>query len=150
MKKAKLCLRNIYEPAELGLSKCYFLWNNEIGILKNSGLIGLSFMVVLFESYVQNLKHKAIGEALTLNLAPKTYGRYVDDTHGQFTSKEQSREFQSILNKQEKHIHFNIEDENGEKCLSFLDIKIINNNGKYEFGVHRKPAITNVQIKPHS
>ena len=27
--------------------------------------------------------------------------------------------------------------------------KIKNNNGRYEFNVHRKPAITNVQIKPH-
>ena len=30
-------------------------------------------MVVSSESYVQNLQHKTIGEALTLNLAPRTY-----------------------------------------------------------------------------
>ena len=107
-------------------------------------------MVVLFESYVQNLEHKAIAEALTLNLAPKTYKRYVDDTDARFTSKEQSREFQNILNKQDEHNQFTIEDENEEKCLNFLDIKIKNNNGRYEFDVHRKPALTNVQIKPHS
>ena len=104
----------------------------------------------LSECYVQYLKHKAIAEALTLNLAPKTYRQYVDDTHARFTSKEQSREFQNILNKQDKHIQFTIEDENEEKCLNFLDIKIKNNNGRYEFDVHRKPALTNVQIKPHS
>ena len=51
--------------------------NNEIIILKSSGPTGLSFMVVLSKSYVQNLEHKAIAEALTLNLAPKTYRRYV-------------------------------------------------------------------------
>ena len=126
------------------------MWNNESRILKNWGPIGLSFMVILSESYVQNLEHKAIAEALTLNLAPKTYRQYVDDTHARFTSKEQSREFQNILNKQDKHIQFTIEDENEEKCLNFLDIKIKNNNGRYEFDVHRKPALTNVQIKPHS
>ena len=49
--------------------------NNEIRILKNSESIGLSFMVVLSENYVQNLEHKAIAEALTLNLALKTYGQ---------------------------------------------------------------------------
>ena len=86
----------------------------------------------------------------THNLAPKTYRRYVDDTHARFTSKEQSREFQNILNKQDKHIQFTIEDENEEKCLNFLDIKIKNNNGKYESDVHRKTSLTNVQIKPHS
>ena len=73
--------------------------NNEIIILKNSGRTGLSFMVVLSKSYVQNLEHKAIAEGLTLNLAPKTYRRYVDDTHARFKSKEQSREFQNILKK---------------------------------------------------
>ena len=128
----------------------YFLRNNEIRILKNSGPIGLSFLVVSFESYVQNLEHKAIGEAFTVNLAPETYRRYVDDTHAWFTSKEQSCEFQNILNIQGKHIQFIIEDENDEKCLNFLHIEIKNNNGRYEFDVHRKPALTNVQIKPHS
>ena len=33
---------------------------------------------------------------------------------------------------------------------NFLDIKIKYNNGGYEFDVHREPALTNVQIKPHS
>ena len=35
-------MKDIYELAELCLSKCYFLWNNEIRILKNSGPTGLS------------------------------------------------------------------------------------------------------------
>ena len=56
-------------------------------------------MVVLSESYVQNLEQKATAEALTLNLAPTTYIRCIDDTHARFGSKEQSREFQNILNK---------------------------------------------------
>ena len=96
------------------------------------------------------MEHKATAEALNLNLAPKAYRRYVDNTHARFTSKEQSREFQSILNKQDKNIQFTTEDENEEKCLNFLDIKLKNNNGRYEFDVHRKPALTNVQIKSHS
>ena len=97
IKKTKLCLNDIYELTELCLSRCYFLWNNEIRILKNSGPIGLSFMVVLFESYIRNLQHKAIAEVLT-SLAPTTYKRYVDDTHARFKSKKHSREFQKILN----------------------------------------------------
>ena len=143
MKTTKLCLKDVYELADLCLCKCYFLWNNEIRILKSSGPVGLSFMVVLSGSYVQNLEHKVIAEALTLNLVPTTYRQYVDGTHPWFESKEQSREFQMILNKQNKHIQFTIEDENGEKCLNFLDIKIENNNGRYDFDVHHKPALTN-------
>ena len=52
MKITKLCLKDIYELAELCLSKCYFLWNNEIKILKNSRTIGLSFILVLSKIYV--------------------------------------------------------------------------------------------------
>ena len=107
-------------------------------------------MVVLLESYVQNLEHKAIAEASALNLAPKTYKRYVDDTHARFKSKKQSREFLKILNKQDKHIRFTIEDKSEENCLNFFDIKIKNNNGRYEFDGPRKAALTNVQIKSHS
>ena len=91
MKRTKLCLKDIYELAELCLNKCYFLWNDEIRILKNSGPIGLSFMLVLSESHAQNLQQKGIAEALTLNLAPTTYRQYVDDTHVRFESKGQSR-----------------------------------------------------------
>ena len=50
MKRTKLCLKDIYELAELCLSKCYFLWNNQVRILKNLGPIELSFMVVLSKS----------------------------------------------------------------------------------------------------
>ena len=80
----------------------------------------------------------------------KTYRLNIDDTHARFKSKEQSREFQKILNTQDKHIQFILENENEEKYLIFLEIKIKNNSGIYEFDVHRKPALTNLEIKPHS
>ena len=35
--------------------------------------------------------------------------------------------------------------------LNFLDVTMINTGtGKYDFKIHRKNAVTNVQIKPHS
>ena len=37
-----------------------------------------------------------------------------------------------------------------KKCLDFLDIKIKNSKGRYEFDVYRKQVLMNVQIKPHS
>ena len=80
-------------------------------------------MIVLSESYIQNLEHKAIAEALTLNLTPKTYRRYVDDTHARFTSKEQFCEFQNILNKREKHIQFTIGDEHEKKLSGYKNKK---------------------------
>ena len=87
MKRIKPRLKDICDIAELCLSKCYFLWSNEIRILKNLGPIELSFMIALSESYFQNLEHKAISEVLTLNLAPKTYRQYVDDNHARSNLK---------------------------------------------------------------
>ena len=44
-----------------------------------------------------------------------------------------------------------MEKEDQSRKLNFLDLTIINTGtGKYEFKIHRKNAITNVQIKPHS
>ena len=44
-----------------------------------------------------------------------------------------------------------MEKEDQSRKLNFLDVTIINTvAGKYEFKIHRKNAITNVQIKPYS
>ena len=44
-----------------------------------------------------------------------------------------------------------MEKEDQSRKLNFLDLTIINTGtGKYEFKIHRKNPITNVQIKPHS
>ena len=74
-------------------------------------------MVVLSKSYVQNLEHKTIGEASTLNLVPKTYRQCNDDTLARSRFKEQSPKFQNILNKKDKQIQFAIEDKDEEKYL---------------------------------
>ena len=82
---------------------------------------------------------------------PLTHKRYVDDTHDRFNNKESSEEFLKILNDQDPQIQFTAEYESASKGLNYLDINITNNgNGKYEFRVHRKDAITNIQIKPNS
>ena len=46
---------------------------------------------------------------------------------------------------------YTMENENPSQKLNFLDVTRINTGTKkYEFKIHRKNAITNVQIKPHS
>ena len=108
-------------------------------------------MVVLSESYLQHLEHKAIAEGLAIQIQPKTFKRYVDDSHARFTLKRHANTFQEILNKQDPAIQYIIEYENGNKSLNFLDINITNTiNNKYEFKLHRKKAITNIHIKPTS
>ena len=111
-------------------------------------------MVVLSESYLKNLERGAIELALTLGIAPKAFRWCFDDSHVQFGSRNNATEFLNVLNNQEIYhilIQYTIDCENDNKELNFLQVKVKNNlNHSYDFAVYRKPAITNVQIKPYS
>ena len=91
--RPKLTLTDIHKLTELCLSKSYFLYENKIRILENTGPIGLSLMVVLSESYLHHMEHKAMAEALTIQIQPKTFKRYVDDSHARFTTKHHANVF---------------------------------------------------------
>ena len=110
-------------------------------------------MVILAESYLQTIEKQALNIAQNRNppVNPISHLRYVDDTHDRFKRKQDSEEFQKILNEQDPRIQFTAEYENENKELNYLDITITNNKeGKYDYKVHRKNAITNIQIKPES
>ena len=47
METTKLCLKDIYELADVCTSQSYFLWSNETRTLETSGPIALYFIVVL-------------------------------------------------------------------------------------------------------
>ena len=149
----KLTISEIKMLIDLCLSKCYFLWNDEIHELKDSGPIGLSLMVVIAEAFLQVLEKRAIDEAIHEQppIILKSFHRYVDDSHARFQKIEYAERFQNVLNAQNPKIQYTMDKENENKELEFLDIKIINNGtGKYEFDIFRKQAITNVQVKPQS
>ena len=146
-----LTLVDIHQLIDLCVSECYFLYNNQIWKLYNSGPIGLSIMVVLSECYLQRLEEKSVTLSFALNLSPKTFKRYVDDSHTRFENKQKSLQFLEILNKQDSSIQYTIEFENNRKQLNFLDITITNNGtNSYDFKIFRKPAITNIQINSNS
>ena len=55
------------------------------------------------------------------------------------------------MNAQDEKIQYTIEKENSNAELSFLDVTVQNDRqGSYNFNVHRKKAITNLQMKPTS
>ena len=80
------------------------LYENKLRLLEKAGCIGLSVMVVLSQIYLQNLEHKAMAETLIIHKQPKTFKRYVDDSHACFTSKHHANTFQENLNKQDQAI----------------------------------------------
>ena len=151
--RTKLSMVEIKELVELCLSKCYFIWNEEVHQLKDSGPIGLSIMVVIAECFLQFIEKQALEEAIHQQppIDIKSFHRYVDDSHARFPVIRGAEEFLEVLNRQDSNIKYTIEVEDESKQLDFLDVRIINNReGKYEFKIHRKKAITNVQLKPSS
>ena len=149
--RTKLSMKEIKTLMELCLSKCYFFWEDKFYEIEDTGPIGLSLMVVIAEGYLQFIENKALTESLRLDCQPKTFRRYVDDSHARFSSVEQSETFNQILNQQDNCIEYTVERQNSESELSFLDVTVMNRGtGKYEFKVFRKKAITNVMIKPSS
>ena len=79
----KLTVDDIKQLIELCLSKCYFLWNYKIYLLKSSAPIGLALMVVMAEAFQQYYVKYAIEEALrqTPPVARKSFLRYVDHSY---------------------------------------------------------------------
>ena len=121
-------------------------------MLENSGPIGLSLMVVMAEAFLQYHEKNAIETAKNQNppINIKSFLRYVDDSHARFDCNDQADRFLEILNAQDPNISYTIEHESNEG-LNYLDVNAKNNGqGKYEFSIHRKNAITNIQIKPNS
>ena len=104
--------------------------------------IGLSIMVVLSEWYLQRLEENSIALSFAVNISPKTFKRYVDNSHVRFENKQKSLQFLEILNKQDTSIQYTIEFQNNQKQLNFLGIIITNTRTYfYDVKIFRKPAI---------
>ena len=65
--RTKLSLIDTKSLIDLCISRCYFLWENEIHELKNTGPIGLSIMVVIAEAFLQYHEARALQQALSFN-----------------------------------------------------------------------------------
>ena len=87
---------------EFCLTPNYFIFDNRVCILENSGPVGLALMVVISEAFLQRLEDNAIPEAMATKLTPLTYKAYVSDCHARSETIKQSHSFPHILNKQNK------------------------------------------------
>ena len=133
---------------ELCVSECCFLWGNVIWNLLNSDQKDFSVMVVLSDTFLQNIEKHAIELALMSGIAPKTFRWCVYHSLAWFRSRNNATEVLNVLNSQRSQIQYTIKYENDKRELNFLNVTIRNNlNHSYDFAVYRKPAITNVQKK---
>ena len=108
-KRTKLTLADIHKLIELCLITNYFIFDNRMRFLENSGPIGLALMVVISEAFLQSLEDRAMQEVLAKKSVPLTYKRYVDESQKNFETVQQSHIFLNILNKQNKAIEYTME-----------------------------------------
>ena len=128
-----MTLIDIHKSTELSncLSNCYFLYENNLRLFQDSGPIGLSLLVLLSECYFQKIGCRAIIETLNHKIAPKTFRRFVDDSHVHFQKSSHADHFWEIHNKQDTAIKYTAEFEDRKHSLNFLDISItINTTNK--------------------
>ena len=71
------------------------------------------------------------------------YRRYVFDTFVLFKSSDHLKRFQSYLNSCHVNISFTIETEQNNK-ISFLDVNVIREQGKFITSVYQKPTFSGV------
>jgi len=74
----KLTITDIKKLLDLCLDTCYFMWKSECYSIENSGLIGLSLMLVIAEGYLQFVENAAIVNTVNNRYAPRTFYRYVE------------------------------------------------------------------------
>ena len=78
-----------------------------------------------------------------LEYRPLYYWRFVDDTFVLLNSPEHLKRFPSYLNSCHLNISFTIEDEKDNR-MSFRDVKIIREQGRFTTSVHRKPTFKGI------
>ena len=74
---------------------------------------------------------------------PVFYRRYVDDIFMLFKSNDHLKYFQDLLNFCHINMSFSMETEKEDK-LSFPDVKIIREQGKFTTAIYRKPTFSGV------
>lgn len=76
---------------------------------------------------------------------PKLFRRYVDDIFLLFDKRDQVKKFLRYLNTRHKNIKFTYEEEENN-TLSFLDIKITREEGRFTTSIYRKKTFSGVYL----
>ena len=129
----------ICQLTELCLRATYFLFEDQFFEQVDGAAMGSPLSPIVVNLYMENLERAAL---LSAKLTPTMWRRYVDDTfvlwpHG----ADQLKEFHVHLNRQHPQIQFTKEEESDNQ-ISFLDVLVKRENGRFKTAVYRKPTHT--------
>jgi len=121
---------------KLILESTYFKFNNKIYKQKFGTPMGSPLSPIIAEIVLQDLEKKALD---LLRIKIPFYHRYVDDI-ALACPKHKINECLKTFNSLHSRLQFTLE--KGSKKLNFLDVTIINNEGKIEFDWYQKPTFS--------
>ena len=126
----------------LATKESYFIFNGLLykqidGVAMGSPLgpfLANAFLSYYEKNWLNNCPHR---------FKPVFYRRYVDDIFLLFKSNDHLKYFQDFLNSYHINMSFSMETEKENK-LSFLDVEVIREQGKFTTTVYRKPTFSGV------
>ena len=124
----------------LAVSNSFFLFNGQL-FKQVEGLgMGLPLSPTLANIFMSFHEQKWLADCPP-DFAPVFYRRYVDDTFVVFKQESHAHLFFQYINAQHPNISFTAEHEHNNK-ISFLDVLITKENGRFATSVYRKPTFS--------
>ena len=120
----------------------FFMFNNKFYKQIDGVAIGSPLGPALANIFMCNFENKWLKDC-PHSLKPVFYRRYVDDIFVLFSSLDQAEKFKKYLSSKHPNINFSLEKEN-EGRLSFLDVNIFREKGKFVTNVYRKKTFSGV------
>ena len=126
----------------LATKESFFLFNETLYKQKDGVAMGSPLGPTLANAFLCFYETKWL-ENCPIEFRPVYYRRYIDDIFVLFKSNEHLVKFRNYFNTCHPSISFSYEEEKDNK-MSFLDIEISRENGKFVTAVYRKPTFSGV------
>ena len=118
------------------------MFNNKFHKQIDGAAMGSPLGPALANIFICNFENKWLKDC-PHSWKPVFYRRYVDSRFVLFSSLDQPEKFKKYLSSKHRNINFLLEEEN-EGRLSFLDVNIFREKGKFVTNVYRKKTFSGV------
>ena len=126
----------------LATKELYFI-SNDISYKQIDGVaMGFPLGTSLANAFLAHHEQNWL-DSFPLEYRSTYYRRYVDDIFVLFKSSDHLKRFQSYLNSSHVNMSFTIETQQNNK-ISFLDVGVIHEQGKFITSVYQKPTFSGV------
>ena len=126
----------------LATQESYFMFNDILYKQKDGVAMGSPLGPTMANVFLSFYEIKWL-EQCPNEFKPVFYRRYVDDIFVLFESAEHLSKFHAYLNTSHPNMSFSFEQEINDK-LSFLDVEVSRQQGKFVTSVYRKPTFSSV------